>query len=129
VLQIHETTGEDGALVAVYLRVRGGELELVAEDGAAFVLPDSALARVMTRYGAPIEEGTHFSEVASLDLAGGARLRHVRHLARFDVIAKDWLVYEHEAHGEEPVCALANTVARALSHLARAAARMPDSGS
>lgn len=125
-LKIHETTKTDGSLAATHLRVVDGDLELVAEDGA-FVLPEEALGRVMARYGAPLEEGTKLTDVAALDLGRGARIRHVRHLARYDVIAKDWLVYERE--GEEPLCALANTVAAALVHLARAAARIPDSGS
>lgn len=125
-MKIHETTTATGAIASVYLRVSSGDLEVVTDDGA-FVLPDAALARVMARYGAPIEEGTQLVEVGRLEVGAGARLRHVRHLARYDVIAKDWLVYE--AEGEEPVCALAITVAGALDHLARAAARAPDSGS
>jgi hypothetical protein len=128
-LKIHEMTTATGALAAVYLRVRvaDGDLELVAEDGA-FVVPHYAFRRVMERYGAALEDGAQLDEVAGLDLADGTRLRHVRHLARFDVIAKDWLVYE--PRGAEPICALANTVAGALGHLARAAAATtPDSGS
>lgn len=125
-LKIHEATTADGGLAAVHLRVVDGDLEIVTDDGA-FALPDGALERVMTRYGAPMEEGEKLVEVAALDVGGGARLRHVRHLARFDVIAKDWLVYERD--GAEALCALANTVAGALVHLARAAARTPDSGS
>jgi cob(I)alamin adenosyltransferase len=93
----------------------------------SFVLPGGTLAHVMARYGAPIEDGAKLTDVDALDLGGGARLRYVRHLARFDVIAKDWLVYE--ADGAEPLCALANTVAGALAHLTRAAASTPDTGS
>lgn len=127
-MKIHETTTADGALSATHLRVADGVVEIAADgDGAgALALPDGAIERVMTRYGAPVEEGTKLTEVDAIDL-GGARLRHVRHLARYDVIAKDWLLYERD--GEEPICALANTVAAALVHLARVAARTPDSGS
>ena len=46
-------------------------------------------------------------------------LRHVRHLAIYDVIARDYLVYE--APHREPMCALATIVAGALGHLGRAA--------
>lgn len=130
-LKIHETTKSDGSLAPVYLRVADGDVELVTEElgdeGGAVVLPGDVLARVMTRYGAPLELGMELSEVDRLELGGGARIRHVRHLARYDVIAKDWLVYE--AEGEEPLCALANTVATALGHLARAAPRTPEAGS
>lgn len=119
----------DGSLAAIHLRVAGADLEIVGDDGA-FTLPDGAVARVMERYGAPIDDGVSFVDVDVIDHAG-VRLRHVRHLARFDVVAKDWLVFERDGH--EPLCALANTVARALAHLARAAAAAspstPDSGS
>lgn len=125
-MKIHETTKTDGSLAATRLAVVDGDLVVENEDGS-FVLPEGALPRVMARYGAPIEDGTKLTEVDALDLGASARLRHVRHLARFDVIAKDWLVYE--AVGAEPICALAHTVAGALGHLARAAARTPDSGS
>jgi hypothetical protein len=128
-MKIHETTNADGSLAAIHLRIVDGDL-VVEAAGGTFVLPEGALERVMARYGAPIEEGTKLTEVDALALADGTRLRHVRHLARFDVIAKDWLVYEGPP-GEraEPLCALAHTVAAALGHLARAAAGMPDSGS
>jgi hypothetical protein len=126
-MKIHETTKADGSLAAVELRIVDGEVVLEMEEGA-FELPDEALERVMQRYGAPIEDGTKLTDVDAIDLGGGdARLRHVRHLARYDVIAKDWLVYERK--GQEALCALANTVAGALVHLARAAARTPDTGS
>jgi hypothetical protein len=125
-MKIHETTKADGSLAATRLAIVDGDLVVEADDGS-FVVPEGALPRVMARYGAPIEDGTTLTDVDSLDLGAGARLRHVRHLARFDVIAKDWLVYEGD--GAEPICALAHTVAGALVHLARAAARTPDSGS
>lgn len=127
-MKIHETTRADGTLGPTHLHVAvvGGEVVVETDDGA-FALPEGALAKVMTRYGAPIEDGAQLTEVEAIDLGGGTRLRHVRHLARFDVIAKDWLVYE--AEGAEPICALAATVAAALGHLARVAARTPDVGS
>lgn len=125
-MKIHETTNADGSLAPMHLCVADGDV-VVEIEGAALVLPEGALARVMARYGAPVEEGAKLTEIDALDLGGGARLRHVRHLARFDVIAKDWLVYEQD--GAEPLCALANTVAAAFAHLARVGARTPDSGS
>ncbi len=125
VLKIHETTMQDGSLSPVFVRAEADVLTLVNERGA-FALPDGALDAVMARFGAPVEDGTKLVEVASLELGSAGRLRHVRHLARFDVIAKDWLVYERSGHA--PVCALATTVAGALDHLARAAGT-PLSGS
>jgi hypothetical protein len=45
----------------------------------------------------------------------------VRHLAGYDVVKRDYLVLE--AGGTEALCAPGATVAAALQHLARAAAR------
>jgi hypothetical protein len=77
-----------------------------------------ALASVTTRYGAPFDPEAPISVVATLDLGDGRALRHVRHLAGYDVIARDYLVYEGAA--PEASCALATTIARALEHLAQA---------
>lgn len=124
-LKIHETTLQDGSLSPVFLRCDGDVLAL-ASDRGTLPLPAGALEAVMARFGAPLEDGASVVEVASLDLGASGRLRHVRHLARYDVIARDWLI--HERPGEEPRCALATTVAGALDHLARAAST-PLSGS
>ncbi|MBX3187741.1 MAG: hypothetical protein KF819_12025 [Labilithrix sp.] len=115
-MKIHETTTPAGELVPVVLDRREGVLEL---DGAP--LPPGAIEAVMKRFGAPIEpsERARLDDVEALDLGDGRRLRRARHLARFDVIARDYLVYE--APGEEPLCAMATAVAGALQHLARAA--------
>jgi hypothetical protein len=74
----------------------------------------------MRRYGAPFDPEATIAVMATLPLADGRELRHVRHLAGYDVIARDYLVFE-VAPGVS-VCALATTIAGALAHLARAAA-------
>lgn len=117
-LKIHEHTMADGGLASVFLRFDRGVLSVVDEEGAQ-VLPPNALPAVMERFGAPLALDAELVSVASLDLGDGGKLRHVRHLARYDVIARDYLVYD--APGREPRCALATTVAAALGHLARAA--------
>jgi hypothetical protein len=119
-LKVHEITTPSGAISAVFLRFEAGVLAIVGEDGT-FVLPDGALDAVMMRFGATLEPASHWTQVATLDLGEGRMLCHVRHLARYDVIARDYLVYE--APGRECLCALATTVAGALDHLGRAAAR------
>jgi hypothetical protein len=118
VLRIHETTKESGALASVFVRVDDGVVSIVDDEGT-FALPDGAIRTVMTRYGAPLEPTERVTRIATLDLGDRATLHHVRHLARYDVIARDYLVYE--TSNREALCALAHNVARALSHLAHAA--------
>lgn len=112
-MKIHELTTEEG-LVPVVLRQEGGVLCLVTGDRAQ-ALPEGAVAAVMKRFGKPLDPDVELTEVDRLEIDGVA-LRHVRHLARYDVIARDFLVY-----GED--CVLATTAAGALAHLASVTAR------
>jgi hypothetical protein len=121
-LKIHEATTASGALEEVFLGVFDGPLAIVNDDGT-FALPEGSVGAVMTRFGAPLDPASELVEVAAMDLGQGRILRHVRHLATYDVIARDYLVYD--APDAEPLCALATTVAGALDHLARATARRP----
>lgn len=116
-LKIHEFSAPSGELAAVYLRASEGALELVTDEGA-WPLPEAALPAVLARFGAPFDEAAPISEVARLIISDAAVLRHVRHLAGYDVIARDYLVYE--AAGSAALCALSATVSAALLHLARA---------
>ena len=117
-LKIREHIDATGALVAVYLRQLDGALQVV-DAGEPVALPDGALAAVMARYGAPFDPEASVVDVATLALGDGRTLRHVRHLAGYDVIARDYLVYQ-PGPGADPTCALATTIARALEHLAAA---------
>ena len=116
---IHEFSSRSGQLSSVYLRSADSALEIVAEDGT-WPLPDGVLAAVFKRYGAPFDPEARSSLIANLQLGDGECVRHVRHLAGYDVIARDYLVYEQPKG--EALCALAATVAAALLHLARAQA-------
>jgi hypothetical protein len=119
-LRIHETTTASGELSSVFLRVDdGGGLVLVSGEGAV-AIPASSLDHVMSRFGQPLDPAERVAEVGTLDLGDGRVLRHVRHLGRYDVIARDYLIYSLPR--QEPLCALATTVAGALAHLGRAAA-------
>lgn len=121
-LKIHELTTETGALQGVFLRVApGGDALEVVEPGGAFPLPPGALDKVMARYGAPFDPEAEIALVDALELGDGRRLRQVRHLAGYDVIARDYLVLD-PVEGEA-LCALGTTVAGALQHLARAGQR------
>ncbi|HEY0467760.1 MAG TPA: hypothetical protein VGC79_26345 [Polyangiaceae bacterium] len=115
--RIHEFSSDKGELSSVYLRTIDEQLEIVSDDGA-WVLPHGALHAVLARFGAPFDEDARSSLIATLHLGEGESLRHLRHLAGYDVIARDYLVYEHP--NGEALCALAATVAAALLHLGRA---------
>jgi hypothetical protein len=122
-LKIHEVTSETGALEGIFLRVGvGGESLEIVESSGALPVPLGALDTVMVRYGAPFDTEAHVDVVGELDLGDGRRLRQVRHLAGYDVIARDYLVLD-QPEGES-LCALGTTVAGALQHLAHAAHRV-----
>jgi len=108
----------------VFLHVADGHLFLI--DGARRApLPDGALEATFERFGRPLDEAARLTDVAELVLPTGRRLRRVRHLARFDVIARDWLVLDASEEDERGPgrAALATTIAGALEHLAGTFAR------
>jgi hypothetical protein len=119
-LKIHEFSLPSGDLSAVCLRAYAGMLEIVAE-GEAWPLPVGALAAVFARFGAPFDADARISEIARLDLESGEAVRHVRHLAGYDVIARDYLV--HDRPKRESLCVLSATVSAALLHLGRVSGR------
>lgn len=119
-LKIHEQTNETGDLEGSYLRGANDELELVTPAGA-FALPVHVLDGVMARYGAPFDEAAEIIVVAELQLPDGRRLRHVRHLAGYDVVPRDYLVLERL--DDEALCAHGAAVVGPLSHLARVVAK------
>ncbi len=98
-----QLTTEDGALVLVI-------------GGARHPLPDGALPAVMRRFGKPLERDAPPAE-ETLDLGDGETLARFRFLRRYDVIARDYLVYA--APEAEPLCEMATAVTAALEHLAR----------
>lgn len=116
-LKIDEITGLDGELEPVSLEVVEGALHVV-HGGRPLPLPPGALEAVMGRFGGPLDPAERITRVASLELGAGRVLWHVRHLSGYDVVARDYLVYE--SSDQEPRCALGVTVAAALLHLARA---------
>lgn len=116
--KIHEFSSATGELSAVYLRATAEHVEIVSDEGA-WLLPQGALRAVVARFGAPFDAEADAWTVATLELPNGEVLRHVRHLAGYDVIARDYIVYE--APSEPTLCALSATVAAALLHLGKAA--------
>jgi hypothetical protein len=124
-LKIHEFILPTGELASVLLCREGERLRLVSDDGE-LPLPGGALRAVMLRYGAPFDEQATSQAQGTLDLPDGASLRHVRHLAGYDVIARDYLVYREP--GVEAVCAMATHIAGALRHLGLAARQAAETG-
>lgn len=119
--RIHEFSSASGELSSVYLRTIDGRL-LIASDAGEWPLPVAALRAVFTRYGAPFDAAAESALLESLPLAESECLRHVRHLAGYDVIARDYLVYE--TPGREALCALAITITAALLRLGQAQAAL-----
>jgi len=117
--KIHEFSSASGELSAVCLNVSDGQLQIVSEDGT-WPLGETAVRAVLARFGAPFDDAAKIGVIDSLALPDGATLRHVRHLAGYDVIARDYIVYQ--LPDEEALCAMAATVAAALLHLGRAGA-------
>jgi hypothetical protein len=117
VLTIDERIQEDGTRETVTLDVEAEELVITV--GAEHIrLPVEALDRVMARYGKPLAPEI-LLDGPFLDAGGGRVLHRLRHLARYDVIARDFLVWSTPGH--EPVAELAVSVTAALLHLAKAA--------
>lgn len=116
-LKIHEQTTPTGELTGIYLRTGDSGLEIVDESGA-LPIPPGALEKVLGRYGAPFDPQARIIAVAELALGDGRRLRHVQHLAGYDVVMRDYLVLD--SGDGEAICAPGATVAAALQHLARA---------
>ncbi len=116
-LLVHESLSAEGEAERVYLACTDGALVLL-EGETEVELPEAVLMRVFARYGNPLEPSVRI-EGPSLSLPSGARITHMRFLARYDVIAKDYLVLERP--GAEPLVELATGIVAALQHLARSA--------
>jgi hypothetical protein len=119
-LTIHEWLTEDGSTETVAIgRADDGALLVRVGREPPVSLPMIALERVMDRYGKPLAEGIA-TDGPRLDLGDGRALCRIRHRARYDVIARDFLVWTEDAR--EPLAELAVAVSGALVHLAKVAA-------
>ena len=116
-ITIHETESPAGERVRTRLSYEEGRLA-VAVGEKVMALPDGSLDAVMKRFGKPLAvEEREMMVDERLDLGDGRSLVRFRFLARYDVIARDFLVlYAPDA---EPLCELATSVTAALDHLAR----------
>lgn len=119
-LFLDEHTLGDGSLGRTVLRLEEDDALALERDGARLgLLPEGAVEAVMERFGGPLADDVSPS-TPGLELGGGASLHPLRHLARYDVIARDYVVLVRP--GTDARVLLATTLAGALEHLARAAA-------
>ena len=114
-LVIDERARPDGGAARTWLALVDGKLALGFDETVVAIVEEGALAAVMKRYGKALADDIDLSG-PTLELDGGAKLSLLRHRARYDVMAKDFLVYE--VPGSDPV-ASATSVSAALAHLAR----------
>jgi hypothetical protein len=114
-LKIHETLGENGQRQSIYLKVSDGELVLI-EDERHVAISSVILFTVFERYGKPLDATTRL-DGAKIELGNGVFVHHLRHLAKFDVIGRDYLVLVRP--GKEPLAELAISISGALLHLTR----------
>jgi hypothetical protein len=113
-LERTQLIARDGRLLLAVLRHTDAnatdDVEAVGE------LPAAALDAVMRRYGKPLAPEVPEPK-AALILDGGAVVSTFRHLARYDVIARDYVYYRADADSDG-LAALSVTVAAALRFLA-----------
>jgi hypothetical protein len=116
-LLIHQRTRDDGTLEDIFISRQEGALcvHIGTEEDA--LIPIEALIAVMRKFGKALAPEIRVAG-PSLDLDEGRSLVMLRHLARYDVIARDFLVFR--APNEEPITELASAVTAGLMHLVAA---------
>jgi hypothetical protein len=112
-LLLHERTRPDGALEKTWLEVKEGVLVFHVEGASKTEVPIALLDAVMHRYGRPLAEDVPL-DGPRLEVAGRA-LSVLRYRPRYDVIARDYLVYA--AADKPPMAELATAVTAALAYL------------
>lgn len=116
-LLIHQRTRDDGTLEDLFLSRENDALRVQIGNEEGALIPIEALVAVMRKFGRAIAEEIRLTG-PSLDLGDHGSLVLLRHLARYDVIARDFLVLR--APNEEPITELASSVTAALMHLVAA---------
>jgi hypothetical protein len=118
-LLVDERASDDGGFERTWLECIDGRLHLRFDDTTSAILDIGVLEAVMSRYGKPLADDV-ILDGPKLELAGGGTLAILRHRARYDVVAKDYLVYG--APGREPLAELCTSVTAALTFIARSSA-------
>lgn len=96
---------------------RDGEHVTISDDEAELsaTISVAGLARVIGQVGHALDPAIVL-DGECLELAGGNRLRRLRHHAPVDATGRDYLVWEHD--GDEPIAAVARSVAMMLRFIA-----------
>lgn len=118
-LLIDEHIRIDGVAVRTYLGFEDRRLTITSDDGIHGALSTAAIAKVMERYGRPLDLAVAPlpgpSEAPRLPLGDVGSLLMLRFKARVDADSRDYLVWERDR--AEPLAALSNGVAAALRYL------------
>jgi len=125
---LNETCDRSGALQRTWLDAvnegadEGLRLRVEREGGETISLPLStaAVRKVMARYGKPVDASLEPEVLllkAGVVLDDGSSLCRFRFRPRYDVIAKDYIVWR--VPGQPSRAELAVSVCAALTHLAR----------
>jgi hypothetical protein len=113
-LLIHESATSDGLVERTWLELGDGALFLRIDDSPRGKVELSILEAVMHRYARPLADGVA-AVGPTLELPGDRALCLFRHRARYDLIARDFLVYS--APRQETIAELAASVTAALVYL------------
>lgn len=114
VLLLDERILADGTHAKSWATPSASGIHLRDDDGTEGDLSFTALDRVMTKYGRPLEPSIVL-DGAHLELANGCRLRRLRYHAVVDAEARDYLVWERP--DEEPLAVVATMATAALRYL------------
>ena len=114
-LLLHERTLPEGALEKTWLEAEHGALFFHVEGITKTEVPLAMLDTVMRRYGKPLADDVPVGGPC-LEIEGRT-LSVLRYRPRYDVIARDYLVYR--AGEQSPIAELATAVTGALAYLLR----------
>jgi hypothetical protein len=113
-LLLDERILADGTHARTYASFVDGHVLVDDEEGSRGTLSITALERVMTKYGLPLEDNVKL-DGESLELGNGRRLRRLRYHTAVDATGRDYLVWERA--GEPPLAVIATHATAALRYL------------
>ena len=113
VLLLDERILADGTHAKCFASAAGDRIKIQDDDGTHGELSLTAVDRVMTRYGRPLENGVALE--GEFLTIGEYRLRRLRYHARVDAEGRDYLVWERP--GDEPLAVVATMATAALRYL------------